>query len=542
MSGTLIKLLLIEDNLAEARLLCEFLKGSRLKQVEVIHVKRLAEALHQLDQVCQMAQDWERLEDLKGSDDLDDLDRSETIQDPKHLKDPQSTQAPDRSKAPNELKDPALLSTNPRDPHVRDPAFTHPDLTDPDARDPDDFKIPKPTESQDPKILADRSQTHHRPDLANRTHDRTALVDHIDDRRRFDAVLLDLTLPDSQGLESLEVLLQRAPSLPIVVLTNTNDDELALQAVRQGAQDYLVKRLINPDLLTRSLTYAIERKQLIETLRTVNAMLVQGIEKRTTELIRAQEINQLKTEVVSMLSHDFRNPLNTILISAGLLQDMDLTRLGSRRTNPIRAIRAAIQNMTQILDEVAWINHTDRGMLQCRPSALNLHQFCQELADEMLIKAQETHQIEVIISEDLAATYWDQNLLWHILSNLLANALKYSPEGGLIILKVMLNGDQAIFSVQDQGMGIPIEDQDLLFHPFHRASNTGSIPGTGLGLAIVKRCVDAYGGTIEFESQLGIGSVFRVCLPICRSIKSKEKAGEEICPPDRLITNQLLYP
>jgi PAS domain S-box-containing protein len=116
----------------------------------------------------------------------------------------------------------------------------------------------------------------------------------------FDAVLLDLTLPDSYGLASLDTLIQQAPSLPVVVLTNTNDDDLAVQAVRHGAQDYLVKRLVTQDMLVRSLRYAIERKQAAEALREANEILELRVRQRTAELETAndrllQEVQQRQT-------------------------------------------------------------------------------------------------------------------------------------------------------------------------------------------------------------------------------------------------------
>ncbi|RMF25302.1 MAG: response regulator, partial [Cyanobacteria bacterium J083] len=138
---------------------------------------------------------------------------------------------------------------------------------------------------------------------------------------RFDVILLDLSLPDSQGLSSVETIVNHAPFMPIVVLTNTNDQQLAIAAVRQGAQDYLVKKQINQELLVRSLRYAIERQRAADLLREANQNLLTQVEKTSAELNKVQEINQLKSDLVSMFSHDFRNPLTTVLSCAELLQN-----------------------------------------------------------------------------------------------------------------------------------------------------------------------------------------------------------------------------
>ena len=132
----------------------------------------------------------------------------------------------------------------------------------------------------------------------------------------FDVILLDLTLPDSQGIESVKLLVNQVPQVPIVVLTNHNDDKLALQAVREGAQDYLVKRHVNVEVLVRSVQYAIERQRASELLREAKQNLENQVQQRTDELVKAKEINQLQSTLVSMFSHDFRNPLTTVIYCA----------------------------------------------------------------------------------------------------------------------------------------------------------------------------------------------------------------------------------
>ncbi|MBF2065272.1 MAG: hybrid sensor histidine kinase/response regulator [Calothrix sp. C42_A2020_038] len=331
---------------------------------------------------------------------------------------------------------------------------------------------------------------------------------------RFDIVLLDLTLPDSQGLDSLPALIDQAPSLPIVVLTNTNDEELAVEAVRQGAQDYLIKRQINGSMLLRSLRYAIERKQALENLRAVNHTLEMRVEEYTAELIKKQEINEFKSEFVSMLSHDIRNPLNTILLAAGLLQNNQDRLSEEKKLSHFKLIRSAIKNMAQLLDEASFIGKADSGKINCEFVEINLEQFCRYLIEELQLTLAEKHINLIFKASTPCIGLGDENLLRHILSNLLSNAIKYSPEGSDVRFELLKDGNQVIFQIQDSGIGIPEEDLPKIFQPFHRADNVAGIPGTGLGLSIVKKCVDAHGGKILVSSQLEVGTTFTVTLPL----------------------------
>ena len=334
----------------------------------------------------------------------------------------------------------------------------------------------------------------------------------------FDAILLDLTLPDSQGLTSLTPLMSQAPSVPIVVLTNTNDDELALEAVRQGAQDYLVKRQVNVEVLVRSLRYAIERKQALEALRAVNQALEIRVEERTAELVKAQELNQFKSEFVSMFSHDIRNPLNTILLAAGLLQNNDDKLPKEKKLTHYQLIRSAIKNVSQLLDEISLLGRVDSGKLQRDFSLLDLKDFCCQLLEEAQLVAAEKHiKLVFTTSEELGEALCDENLLRHILGNLLSNAIKYSYPNSNVYFELLFQNQTVIFRIQDEGIGIPQEDQKQLFEPFHRAGNVGTIPGTGLGLAIVKKCLEAHGGEIAVNSEVGVGTTFTVTLPLIKA-------------------------
>lgn len=334
-------------------------------------------------------------------------------------------------------------------------------------------------------------------------------------QEQFDLILLDLTLPDSRGLVSVELLVNNFPHLPIVVLTNTNDDRLAIEAVRQGAQDYLVKREINIDVLVRSIHYAIERQKSADLLRETNENLTRQIQEKTQQLMKAKEINHFQTELVSMFSHDFRNPLTTVLSCTELLHNKSDLLSHEKKVYLFQMLRNASKNMMQLLDEVLLVGQTESDTFQCHLTELDLELFCLELIEQLQFNA-DKRKIKVIFEPQgqIQQSTWDENLLRHILGNILANAIKYSPDGERVLFELIPYPEKIVFRIQDWGIGIPQSDLERLFEPFHRACNVGKIPGTGLGLAIVKSCVETYQGNIAIDSQVDCGTTVTVTLNV----------------------------
>lgn len=146
---------------------------------------------------------------------------------------------------------------------------------------------------------------------------------------------------------------------------------------------------------------------------------------------------------------------------------------------------------------------------------MNLDKFCTDLVEELQQgESSSQHTINFVKRGQCTTTLMDEKLLRPILSNLLSNAIKYSPPGSTIYFEVNYQEEEAMFLIKDSGIGIPKEDQERLFESFHRAKNVGTIPGTGLGLAIVKKSVDLHGGEITVDSSVGVGTTFRVRLPL----------------------------
>jgi PAS domain S-box-containing protein len=246
---------------------------------------------------------------------------------------------------------------------------------------------------------------------------------------------------------------------------------------------------------------------------------ITGRKKSESEIREALEqqktLNELRSRFVAMTSHEFRTPLAAILSAEELLRHYGERLPPAERIEILDSIAAGVQRMSRMMDRVLLLGKADAGMLEFEPRVLELAPLCRQLVEEA--RAQQPEQAnDVALQVDVAAGRgaYDEKLLRHIFSNLLSNALKYSPGGGEVRFHVRRDGDATVFEVADRGIGIPPDEVTHLFESFHRASNVGAIQGTGLGLAIVKNAVEKHGGAIEVKSTLGEGTSFTVRLPV----------------------------
>jgi len=326
-------------------------------------------------------------------------------------------------------------------------------------------------------------------------------------QQRFDVVLLDLRLPDSDGFETVKEFQAAIPNLPVIVLTKVDDENLALQAVAEGAQDYLVKDQITIHLLMRSIRYAIERGRVLQRLKNSEQSMMRALEQE-------KELNLLKSSFISMASHELRTPMTMIRTCVELLQNYNNELTQEKRNQYFDRIKSAIHQITHLLDEVLLLGSTKSGGLRFQPQPLDLEAFCRELSDAMQFGSNSRHSISLTFQGTCTQTEMDTDLLRYILTNLLSNAIKYSPEGGNITFTVNCQDDFATFQIKDQGIGIPPKDQPHLFETFYRCTNVGSIKGTGLGLAIVKKCTELHQGQIRVSSEPCKGTTFTLTLPV----------------------------
>jgi signal transduction histidine kinase len=231
-------------------------------------------------------------------------------------------------------------------------------------------------------------------------------------------------------------------------------------------------------------------------------------------LAREKELSQLKSNFVSMVSHEFRTPLGIIQSSAELLRDFYRKMPPAERNEQLESITRNTCRMAEMMEEILILSRLEAGKLEFQPVVLDLNGFCRRMMDEVLSATNRRCCIELSPASVPLEARVDERLLGHIFTNLLSNAVKYSEPGATVSFAVERDGAEAVCLFRDQGIGIALEDQQHLFKAFHRGANVGTRPGTGLGLLMVKRCVELHRGRVELVSKLGEGTTVTVRLPV----------------------------
>jgi PAS domain S-box-containing protein len=231
-------------------------------------------------------------------------------------------------------------------------------------------------------------------------------------------------------------------------------------------------------------------------------------------LAREVELSQLKSNFVSLVSHEFRTPLGIIQSSAELLRDFCQKMQPAERDEQLDSITRNTRRMAAMMEDILIFSRLDAGKLDFQPAAMDLECFCRRMVEEVLATTNRRCPIEFSMGAVPLEARADESLLGHTLINLLSNAVKYSEPGATVRFGVQRDGADAVCIVRDQGIGIAENDQQHLFKAFHRGGNVGTRPGTGLGLLMVKRCVELHRGKVDLVSKLGEGTTVTVRLPL----------------------------
>jgi signal transduction histidine kinase len=311
----------------------------------------------------------------------------------------------------------------------------------------------------------------------------------------------------------------RAKIQQLIADMQVSEEKQMQQWIAQDQSNLTLRFVI--DLLSALLSFtvlsslfALHHRQMVK--RQQAEIERQHAEAHQRILVQEKELSELKLRFFSMTSHEFRTPLSLILGSAQLLlEDTQNWSLEKKRTN-LERIQSAARVMNQLLSDMLTLTRAEVGKLEFAPSLLDVESFCLNLIEDFQTLNKPHHQIQFISSRYCAPAYLDEKLLYSIFSNLLSNAIKYSPPEGTIQVKLHCTPQEIVLQIQDQGIGIPIEAQEHLYEPFHRANNVGMIVGTGLGLAVVKKCVERHQGHLAIESEVGIGTTVTVHLPSAR--------------------------
>ena len=241
--------------------------------------------------------------------------------------------------------------------------------------------------------------------------------------------------------------------------------------------------------------------------------LIDAKEEISTALEKEKKAGQLKSRLLSMASHEFRTPLSTIQLSTSLIQHYAEKLNEGKIENHVNKIKSAISNLKTILDDFLQLEKAESNKVTVSPSQFEIDVFIKEIIDELQVLAKKEQKIIGTHTGKAKLVKLDINLLKNCIINLVANSIKYSGEETSIEINSTVTQSNIIITVKDNGIGIPVEDQEHLFEAFFRAHNTGSIPGTGLGLHIVARYVKLMGGTISCKSEVNEGTLFTIQFP-----------------------------
>ena len=280
-----------------------------------------------------------------------------------------------------------------------------------------------------------------------------------------DLILLDIMMPELNGYEVCSKLKasSQTKDIPIIFISALNEVFDKVKAFEVGGVDYITKPFQAQEVLAR-VEHQLQLRRLTQQLSEQNARLQQEVHQREMAeaevrkaLSKEQELNQLKSYFVSMVSHEFRNPLTAILGFAEFMKDCSQQLSEQKKQEYLRQIEESARRMTALLNDVLSIGQAEAGKLEFNPQPLAVEEFCDDLVEEIKRVNSAQHRIAFSSQRQLTKACMDKNLLRQILTNLLSNAIKYSPEGSTVTFNLVCQDGEAIFHIKDEGIFYTIE-------------------------------------------------------------------------------------
>ncbi|MBD2518893.1 response regulator [Nostoc sp. FACHB-973] len=346
----------------------------------------------------------------------------------------------------------------------------------------------------------------------------------------YDCVFLDYRLPDQDGLTLIQQIRASEIQVPLVVLTGQGDEQIAVELMKAGATDYLSKSRISSEILAHVLRNAIRVYRAEMQAALANQQLRESHEqliRKNQELERQQqqiqrqnfkllEASRLKSHFLATMSHELRTPMNAIIGFSQILLRPKFGQLTHQQADMVERILNNGKHLLMLLNEVLDFSKLEAGRLDLKPEIFDIPKVINAAVAEMRSLA-EAKNLSLLVQTDLQNPlgFNDPVRVKQILINLLSNAIKFTESGEIWVEVKELPTNRVAIIVRDTGIGIAPRDFKHIFEAFRQVDQTitRKYPGTGLGLAIVDSLVQMMGGKIFLESQLGVGSMFRIELP-----------------------------
>ena len=349
------------------------------------------------------------------------------------------------------------------------------------------------------------------------------------DSRRPALIFLDVQMPEESGLALLPQMLRDYPESVVVMMTAYGSEQVAAEALRGGADDYIAKPIDLQRLralLERNLDkqrLRAERQSLVARLKDSNRYLMRqhaALRRADEEILQInrqlEQSNRYKSEFLANMSHELRTPLNAVLGFSEILLDATMNLTSGERTEFLRNIHSSGQHLLGLINDILDLAKIEAGKMELHAEEMPVAEALQEVTSILEPMArQQGLQLIMAGLADVGVIMADRSKFKQVLYNLLSNAVKFTPPPGQITITVKDSPEHLTVSVHDTGIGMKEEDLPKLFREFEQidGSYTRRYQGTGLGLALCRRFVEMHGGRIWAESHFGKGSTFTFTIP-----------------------------
>ncbi|MCW5821676.1 MAG: hybrid sensor histidine kinase/response regulator [Cyanobacteria bacterium TGS_CYA1] len=322
--------------------------------------------------------------------------------------------------------------------------------------------------------------------VLERAHDVSKGIELLSNKP-FDVILCDLTLPDSSGIETFRRIHRMTPLHPLIIMTGNDDESVAIQALQEGAQDYLEKGELDGRSLSRAIRYAIERSRLI----------------------------QQRDDFMATLVHDVKNPLISTDRLYQYILEKHFGEIDPRLQEVTNVLKRSNESVMQLLMNLLEIYRYDVNAPQFQYEDLDLGCLVQKSTHDLIpLAALKNLELESAILDESIKVRGDMVAIKRVLFNIIGNSIKFTQDGGKVKVGVRIDDGSALITVEDNGMGISDIAQKYLFQRFYQTGKVKDFPlGTGLGLYVCRQIIEAHSGLIHCESKSGKGTTFTIQLP-----------------------------